>query len=444
MKLARAVTLAFCLVQLTIPCSLAQSNQDSQGTFEILKQPANAFPQTLSWWDSIYMFRNFQPGRITYFTGFTPQQQLKLNYNLYYGQMDLIEANGDTSQLEALKTIRSIEVGNDVFYYFPKIGYLHVLVQGDIVLAAHTMLHLYSMDRANGYAVPSNLAAGGDVRGRPSTVDKYYINASAYYFLDEERQALVPAKNVLTKMFSEHKEGINEFVKTHSTNFNLEKDLLEVVEYCNSLRRLSSGKENRMVVRANELAFKILRDSIYRFNEFQDGTVVYQDGKMKTYGNALNYNRLSGDLEAIVSNDTLKASNSDFISTCILGSTTFLKRPEGFIEIVLNGPVSVGVVRKLALVHSQSPSASVKKNIADNYNPSQVANNIADYDREFAAQNQYYLIDTRGQIHLPSSSALYRIYPDQKKQIDQYIKAHQPDLRNESDLKLIISRLESK
>ena len=432
-KTPRNLALAIILLLAPIPVLFGQE------TFEILKQPANAFPQTLPWWDSIYMFREFQPGRITYFTGFTPQQQLKLNYNLYYGQMHVIEANGDTSQLEALKTFRSIEVGNDVFYYFPKTGYLHVLAQGDVILAAHTMLHLYTMDRSDAYSAGPLYEP--DVRGRPSAGDKYYIHASAYYFLDEERNAVVPSKNVLTKMFKEHKHGINEFVKAHSTNFNLEKDLLDITEYCNNLRRLSSGKENRMVVRANERAFTVLRDSIYRFDKFQVGTVVYQDGKMKSYNDALNYNRLSGDLEAIVNNDTLKASNSDFISTCILGNTTFLKRPEGFIEIVLNGPVSVGAVRKLALVHSQR-SASTKKS-ANNYSPSQVANNVADYDREFVSQNQYYLIDTRGQIHIPSRAALYRIYPDGKKRIDQYINSHKPDLRNENDLKLIISHMGS-
>ncbi|MGC3943870.1 MAG: hypothetical protein QM762_04910 [Chryseolinea sp.] len=409
-----------------------------QETFEILKQPANAFPQTLPWWDSIYMFKNFQPGRITYFTGFTPQQQLKLNYNLYFGQMDLIEANGDTSQLEALKTIRSIEVGNDVFYYFPKIGYLRVLTQGDVILAAHTMLHLYTMDRSDAYSAGPLYEP--DVRGRPSAGDKYYIHASAYYFLDDERQAVVPSKNILIKMFKEHKRGINEFVKTHSINFNLEKDLLVVAEYCNNLRRLSSGKDGRMVVRANVHASDVLRDSLYRFNEFQEGTVVYQDGKMRTYDNALNYNRLSGDLEVIAGNDTISAANSDFITTCILGSTTFLKRPEGFIEIVLNGPVSVGAVRKLALTHSQKPGTSQNRDVA-NYDPSQIANDVADYDREFTSQNQFYLIDDHGQIHIPSRSALYRIFPERKKQIDQYINAHKPDLRHEKDLKLIISHL---
>ena len=205
-----------------------------QSTFEILKQPANTFPQTLPWWDSIYMFKDFQAGRITYFTGFAPDRPLRLNYNLYYGQMDLIGANGDTSRIEASKTVKSIEVGNDEFYYFPEIGYLHVLVQGDVILAAHTMLHLYTMDRTFTSTQPSG---EGDIRGRPSAADKYYINASAYYFLNDKRQAVVPSKNVLTKMFKEDKRRINDFVKTHSTNFNLEKDLIEIVEYCNSLRQ---------------------------------------------------------------------------------------------------------------------------------------------------------------------------------------------------------------
>src|SRR5688572_26029699 len=129
--------LIFFISVLIINMQTAVAQSDKQ-----IKQPAHVLPKNLSWWDSTYLYPRFLPGRVTYFTDFTPEHQLLLNYNLYYAQMHMISANGDTVQMNPLKMIKTVLVGGDIFYLDEHKGYLRVLVEGDVTLAAKTLLYI--------------------------------------------------------------------------------------------------------------------------------------------------------------------------------------------------------------------------------------------------------------------------------------------------------------
>ena len=65
----------------------------------LLKLPAHSDVSKVSWKDSIYRFSDFKYGRITLATGFSPEDTFRLNYNLYFAEMDLINRKGDTVQV---------------------------------------------------------------------------------------------------------------------------------------------------------------------------------------------------------------------------------------------------------------------------------------------------------------------------------------------------------
>jgi hypothetical protein len=186
-----------------------------------------------------------------------------------------------------------------------------------------------------------------------------------------------------------------------------------------------------------------LRDSIYRFPAFQDGVVAYQDGRQQSYMAGLNYNLISGEMHVIEKGDTVSIRNANAIATLNLDGTTYFKKPEGYLEVIQNGSISLCVMRAICMIHSQALKASSKYSPGDAYDESTANNDVANFDRMYARQNQYYLVDSRGQVHAPSSSAFYRLHPSNKKQIDRYITLHQPDLENEDDLKKLLSYLAS-
>jgi hypothetical protein len=380
------------------------------------------------------MYPSFQQGQITYFTDFAPHQNLRLNYNLYYGQMDLIDYNGDTVQIKPLKTIKSIQVGTDVYFLDVKEGYLRIVIEGDLTLAAHTFFHLAGMQYVAG-------TSGTDVRGRPSPSDKVYVLASVYVFLDSNRKVVMPSRAYLRRVFPEYKTAIDDYLSTKSVNFFAGNDFVELTKFCNQLRRIPIDTTNRMVVRAHESAYRSLHDSAYRFPSFQDGVVVFQDGRQRSYTAGINYNLISGEMDVIQSGDTTGVRNSNTINTIKLHGITYFKKPEGYLEVILNGSVSLGVRRNILMIHSQALEASSKYANVNAYDGSTANDDVTNFDRMYAIQNQYYLLDSRGKVYIPSSSAFRLLYPSHKKKVDQYIALHQPDFRSEENLKQLISFL---
>ncbi|MEJ7643920.1 MAG: hypothetical protein WKF87_04970 [Chryseolinea sp.] len=403
------------------------------------KQPAHVFPQRLSWWDSTYLYPHFQLGRITYITDFFHELP-HINFNLYYAQMHMIDAHGDTIEINALKTFKSIQLGSDIFLVNKKKGFLRVLSDGELTLAAKIQFELRRASYVSG-----NLSAEGgetqgiDIRGNPSIYDKYYVLASTYFFVDAARKMYLPSKAVLLKMFPEYRSAINEYLATHPIDFFVENDLVKLTLFCNNLRHIPRDAVHTMIVYANESASQKLRDNLYRFPKFEHGVIVYNDGQQKRYDAALNYNVLSAEMEVIENDDTTKIRNSGAIATVNIDGTTYFKKPQGYIEILLNGRTLLGVTRMMSMTHSQMSKVSSKYSPEDRYDPTLVKNDKVNFERLFATKNDHYFIDAGGNVYVASISSLYRLNPSKKKQIDKYIALHQPNFRTEDDLKQIIS-----
>ncbi len=81
----------------------------------LLKLPAHTHVAKVSWRDSIYRFPDFQYGRITWATGFAPVDTFRLNYNLYFAQLDLINAKGDTVQVKPSRELKLVQIGGNIF-----------------------------------------------------------------------------------------------------------------------------------------------------------------------------------------------------------------------------------------------------------------------------------------------------------------------------------------
>ena len=204
-------------------------------TGRMYKQPAHTFAKDMTWWDSIYLYPNFREGNIAYFTGFAPERNLRLNYNLYFGQIDMIDARGDTVQIVPSKTFGSALVGDDLFLYDQKEGYLRAMVPGDLTLAERIFFQLAKADYVSGGQTTGGVNPDYDVRGRPSNYDRSFVQTSFYYFVDKQGKFFKANPAALKKLFPEYKSSIKEFINSRAIDFSKEADLREVTHFCNHL-----------------------------------------------------------------------------------------------------------------------------------------------------------------------------------------------------------------
>ena len=98
----------------------------------MFKLPARTSIGQVTWKDSIYRFPEFQYGTITFITGFSPEETFKFNYNLYFGQIDFIDKNGDTLQVKPSRDLKEINIGGHSFYHDDHQGYIEILFRVNI------------------------------------------------------------------------------------------------------------------------------------------------------------------------------------------------------------------------------------------------------------------------------------------------------------------------
>ena len=211
----------FLILNLMLSATVGQLSAQSKHTF---KQPAHTFLNEMAWRDSVYLYPDFRPGIITYFTDFTFDRDLRLNYNLYYAQIDMIDQRGDTVQISPLKTYKSVSIGSDVFLYDHKEGYLRVLIEGDVTLTERVLLGM------EGSAVFS-------FRSRPADSDRYFVKVSTFFFINSAGTPFRVSRATLKKLLPEYKSAIQEYTRRHATNFSKEADIRQVTLFCNNLRR---------------------------------------------------------------------------------------------------------------------------------------------------------------------------------------------------------------
>ncbi|HMG92598.1 MAG TPA: hypothetical protein VK589_21220, partial [Chryseolinea sp.] len=127
--------LALCFILCYVQYGLAQSankserNTISRPASKVFILPANASLKSVPWRDSIYRFPSFEDGRISLATGYSPNENVKFNYNLYFGQMDYIDGNGDTVEVKPIKELRMVKINEHSFLYDYNFGYIEVILQ---------------------------------------------------------------------------------------------------------------------------------------------------------------------------------------------------------------------------------------------------------------------------------------------------------------------------
>lgn len=184
-------------------------------------------------------------------------------------------------------------------------------------------------------------------------------------------------------------------------------------------------------------------DSIYRFPEFKNGRLTFVAGKSQE--RKFNYNLFTGKMDFIDDHgDTLTLNYSRELRLVTIGSHVFYFDPtEGYIEIILQMPLSLGV-RKVFF-------AAIKETVADDgygvvsHTTSStrsfrgpVTAGVINVDNLYKKEAYYFFIDQRSNLYQANKVSLLRLFEDHKKEIKAYLKKNNVDFRNEQHMTALV------
>lgn len=203
----------------------------------IFHLPANKLIDHLPWSDSIYRFPSFQNGQIMFATGYSPAEQVRMNYNLYYMQMDYISSGGDTLQMKPSDEFKVITINDHSFLYDRKVGYIEVIQQLPVALGVRSMMIVRYIDYLPGGISRSNGTpfSDADQRGAAMPLDRYYVKGGDYFFIDKDGKVYKASSSAALKLFREHKRVIKKYIDEHHVDFENRKHLINLLVFCNEL-----------------------------------------------------------------------------------------------------------------------------------------------------------------------------------------------------------------
>jgi len=85
----------------------------------------------------------------------------------------------------------------------------------------------------------------------------------------------------------------------------------------------------------------------------------------------------------------------------------------GYIEIVYQSPIALGVLRRLSTVDWVTASES---------------------DRYYTKEEYYYFLDKENKPHLASATSIQKVFNEQRKKIKAYLDENKVDFENQSHL----------
>ena len=212
----------------------------ADSSLTIFYLPAHTLVGQMEWRDSIYMLPSFEMGEITLATGYSPKEKVRMNYNLYYMQMDYIDSRGDTLQIKPSRELKLITINHHLFLHDIDVGYIEIIQRLPVALGAKYMMQTKYIDyppggtyRQAGYAPFSD----EDQRGAAIPLDRYYVQECDYFFIDKDNTAYKATFASASKLFREHKKAVKSYINENEIDFENREHLTKLLTFCNGLNR---------------------------------------------------------------------------------------------------------------------------------------------------------------------------------------------------------------
>jgi hypothetical protein len=218
--------------------SLAQKGKEV--TMGPDQEPSKDFPI-----NDRYRFPDFHNGFVITHEG-KRSQPLKLNFNLFSGLPQLIDENGDTLFLDE-QVAKYIQIKTTTYQHNSSKGYHELILNTEPVKLG--IQRVWKIDRietmyldpTTGHQTKSLTRDAGNTTYSPRlhrqvrNETRIYARDSSYYFIDVKGRDYKANKSNLLRLFSDHKEKIDEHLKQEPIDFKNEEDLKKVLQFCLAL-----------------------------------------------------------------------------------------------------------------------------------------------------------------------------------------------------------------
>jgi len=190
-----------------------------------------------------FYYSGFQEGQVFYPQG-KRSDVLLLNYNTLMEVMQYIDQKGDTMFIpEESNIFKYVRIGKDLFYHNFREGYFNLKTREENYnLATRTRWKIERRDMMvyNGYGM-STVSPGSTLSERRvgesvvSNQDVAYRTEVQYYVIGPKDLVFHATRTGFLKVFRDNKEEVINFMRDHSTDFDNEASLKELVVFTNGL-----------------------------------------------------------------------------------------------------------------------------------------------------------------------------------------------------------------
>jgi hypothetical protein len=180
----------------------------------------------------------------------------------------------------------------------------------------------------------------------------------------------------------------------------------------------------------------------FRFTAFQDGYLITPQGK-KSQPLLLNFNIFSGLPQFIDKKGDTLFLDKDLAQYVQIGSTQYVNHfTKDYYEIVLNStPVKLAIERewKISRVetvymdHGRETTSLTRDKSNMIYSPT-LSRMVRNENTVYEMDSSYFLVDAKGKVFKASESNAKRLFPHDKKQIEDFLRQEPVNFRKEQDL----------
>ena len=188
----------------------------------------------------MYRFSSFTTG--TYLKNNKVSSSAKLNYNLFTGEMQYLNLNGDTMTIANSAEINFIKIQDILFYY--RDGYKEVIADHDSVKLAfesdikleYEKVGLYgqsngAQDVANMGSFNTNTNVFQLTLGQDAIVRK----KTTYYLFNKNQPPVIATKKNFLKIFNKNRAAVDKYIEEYKVNFNDQDNLEKLFTFCGHL-----------------------------------------------------------------------------------------------------------------------------------------------------------------------------------------------------------------
>jgi hypothetical protein len=230
------------LLLLIAACSVSAqdsaSTSKSNGTKSYKVQPGQRVGEALLH-NGLYQYPAFKQAEVHYKNGSSGSGLL--NYNRLTGEMQFIDAKGDTLALINEDEIATISIGKDTFYYSQ--GYLQQIDDFTVRFARMTMLEQTNRQRIGAYGQPNAAAVTTHTsvatnQGFKDIVPQEILTfqeKSIYYIGDRFGRFKPLNKKTLLNFYSKKEGAVSDYLKANPVNFVQEEDVMRLIGFLKTL-----------------------------------------------------------------------------------------------------------------------------------------------------------------------------------------------------------------